>query len=245
MGLVKFFTRKDHGTKELEKLLKKIDKMSILDYIDLYNECNKNNNEVKVMNNDDYLNKLKNDLDEKERIFILYCEMYNKLSDKDKKKMEHEKDNAEMEYHKAYDEFHDYDTTLYSISESGEFKIEDKEKKCNCAPKQDRFAGDDIEEEYARVHPKDSIYMKKPKIFEWDIKQEFNNPDNVNHPSHYTFGKIEVIDVIEDWKLGYHEGNIIKYVARHKYKNGLEDLKKAKWYLERLIEEMESIYKNS
>ena len=60
--------------------------------------------------------------------------------------------------------------------------------------------------------------------------------DNVNHPSHYTFGGIEVIDAIEAWQLGFHAGNVIKYVARHEHKNGLEDLRKAAWYLNRLIE---------
>lgn len=60
--------------------------------------------------------------------------------------------------------------------------------------------------------------------------------DTVNHPKHYNFGKIEVIDAIEDWGCGFHVGNVIKYVARYKHKNGLEDLKKAKWYLDRLIE---------
>lgn len=64
--------------------------------------------------------------------------------------------------------------------------------------------------------------------------------DNVNHPSHYNAGKIEVIDAIEDWQLGFHAGNVVKYVARHKHKNGLEDLKKAKWYLERLIQNEET-----
>lgn len=63
--------------------------------------------------------------------------------------------------------------------------------------------------------------------------------DPVNSPKHYTFGTIEPIDVIEDWQLGYHEGNVIKYVARHKLKNGLEDLRKARWYLNRLIETLE------
>lgn len=64
--------------------------------------------------------------------------------------------------------------------------------------------------------------------------------DNVNHPSHYTTGKIEVIDYIED-KLtpeefrGYIKGNVIKYLAREKHKNGDEDLCKAKWYLDRFI----------
>jgi len=59
--------------------------------------------------------------------------------------------------------------------------------------------------------------------------------DVVNHPAHYTQGSIEVIDFIEDQQLGYHAGNVIKYVSRYRYKNGLEDLKKARWYLDRLI----------
>lgn len=61
----------------------------------------------------------------------------------------------------------------------------------------------------------------------------------VNHPAHYNAGKIEVIDAIEDWKLNFHAGNVVKYVARHKHKNGIEDLKKARWYLDRLIANLE------
>lgn len=61
--------------------------------------------------------------------------------------------------------------------------------------------------------------------------------DVINHPSHYTTGNIEVIDAIEDWKLDYHDGNVIKYVARAKYKGDyLENLKKAQWYLNRKIQ---------
>ena len=56
------------------------------------------------------------------------------------------------------------------------------------------------------------------------------------NPKHYKQGNIEVIDFILDQKFSYLEGNIIKYVSRYKYKNGLEDLKKAQWYLERLID---------
>ena len=56
------------------------------------------------------------------------------------------------------------------------------------------------------------------------------------NPQHYKQGNIEVIDFILDQKVSYLEGNIIKYVSRYKYKNGLEDLKKAQWYLERLID---------
>ena len=58
--------------------------------------------------------------------------------------------------------------------------------------------------------------------------------DKVNHPSHYTYGKIECIEVTEH--MGFLEGNIIKYIWRYKHKHGIEDLKKAQWYLNRLIE---------
>lgn len=61
--------------------------------------------------------------------------------------------------------------------------------------------------------------------------------DEINNPSHYTHGKIEVIDAIEDWKLGFHLGNVVKYVARADHKQQrLKDLKKARWYLDREIE---------
>ena len=63
--------------------------------------------------------------------------------------------------------------------------------------------------------------------------------DNVNHPKHYTFGLIEVIDAIEDWGLGFHLGNVVKHVARAAHKNGVEDLKKARWYLDRYIQKTE------
>jgi hypothetical protein len=60
--------------------------------------------------------------------------------------------------------------------------------------------------------------------------------DPVNHPKHYTFGKIEVIDAIEDWKLNFHLGNTVKYIVRAPHKgNLLEDLQKARWYLDREI----------
>jgi hypothetical protein len=65
-------------------------------------------------------------------------------------------------------------------------------------------------------------------------------PDNVNHPPHYTMGRIEVIEAIEDWRLGFCEGNVVKYVARAKHKGcELNDLKKARWYLDRAIQHLE------
>jgi len=66
--------------------------------------------------------------------------------------------------------------------------------------------------------------------------------DPVNNPSHYTSGKIEVIDFIEDKGLNFHRGNVIKYVARADKKGKeLEDLKKAMWYLQREINRLEGL----
>lgn len=59
----------------------------------------------------------------------------------------------------------------------------------------------------------------------------------VDHPKHYNSGKFEVIDVIDDWKLDFCEGNVIKYMARSKHKGArLQDLEKALWYLAHLVE---------
>ena len=66
--------------------------------------------------------------------------------------------------------------------------------------------------------------------------------DNVNHPKHYTNGDIECIDAIKasmspDTFAGYLKGNVLKYIWRYQLKkNPVEDLEKAKWYLEKLID---------
>lgn len=60
---------------------------------------------------------------------------------------------------------------------------------------------------------------------------------NVNHPTHYNNGKIEVIDFIEDQLLGFHLGNAVKYISRAGKKDDyVQDLKKAVWYINREIE---------
>ena len=59
--------------------------------------------------------------------------------------------------------------------------------------------------------------------------------DPVNSPKHYTQGDMEVITAIEGLGLDYHQGNVLKYIARYRHKNGMEDLLKAKWYIDRLI----------
>ena len=77
----------------------------------------------------------------------------------------------------------------------------------------------------------------------WATKEEppVIQEDLVNHPSHYTDGGIECIEAIEaqltvEEYRGYLKGNIAKYVWREKHKGGTESLKKAQWYLGRLIE---------
>ena len=65
----------------------------------------------------------------------------------------------------------------------------------------------------------------------------------VDHPSHYNQGKFEVIDVIEDWDLGFCLGNAVKYIGRAGHKGEqkeVEDLKKALWYIERRISQIQT-----
>jgi hypothetical protein len=64
--------------------------------------------------------------------------------------------------------------------------------------------------------------------------------DKVNSPSHYKIGGIETIDFIEAKELGYHLGNVIKYISRADHKDDkLENLKKAQWYLNRAVSNLE------
>ena len=79
-----------------------------------------------------------------------------------------------------------------------------------------------------------SIDNAKPE--EWNGAKK----DMVNHPPHYCRGKIEVLDAILDWCLPYCLGNVVKYIVRSPYKgNEIEDLKKAQFYFNRHIVELE------
>ena len=73
--------------------------------------------------------------------------------------------------------------------------------------------------------------------------------DMVNSPPHYNKAGVECIDAIRaatgDGYEYYLQGNIMKYLWRYRYKNGTEDLKKAQWYLTKLIEEVEGCYDES
>lgn len=93
-------------------------------------------------------------------------------------------------------------------------------------------------------------YADKRQLFEYcpfGVPSGFDkdvvfHSDNVNNPAHYTSGGIETLDYIKakvsDYP-SYAAGNILKYVSRYEHKNGLEDLKKAQFYLNDLIKEME------
>ena len=72
-----------------------------------------------------------------------------------------------------------------------------------------------------------------------------NVPDMVNHPQHYTQGGIECIDALKSATVGKRGieavcvANVIKYLWRYEEKNGIEDVRKAKWYIEWLLKELE------
>lgn len=72
-------------------------------------------------------------------------------------------------------------------------------------------------------------------------RSQSQHGDKINHPSHYTYSKFETIEVIEAWKLGFCLGNVVKYISRAEHKGAVvEDLKKARWYLDRRIQQLES-----
>lgn len=104
----------------------------------------------------------------------------------------------------------------------------------------------EIEKEDAQGKRKDDIRDAVKEMWDSCIAQEEKGRanqqhDNVNHPSHYQLdGGMETIDIIKavtgkEYR-GYAKGNIVKYVARYEKKNGVEDLKKTRWYLDDLIE---------
>ena len=100
-------------------------------------------------------------------------------------------------------------------------------------PKEEKTKSDPVAKKIHDSYFKESL----PNV---DRAQLAKLPERVNHPSHYNQGKYEVIDVIQDWGLDFTEGNVVKYVARSKHKeNRVEDLKKARWYLDYLINQLE------
>jgi hypothetical protein len=92
-----------------------------------------------------------------------------------------------------------------------------------------------IEEEVMAKQEQESVLEEL-----YRLGQEMDASDNVNSPSHYNQAGIECIDAIKaslgDEYPDYCKGNVMKYLWRYKYKNGIEDLKKAQWYLNSMVE---------
>ena len=89
-------------------------------------------------------------------------------------------------------------------------------------------------------------YKNIMEKIERDAKEVYGNVNMVDSPPHYNSTEIECIEAIAaatgDGFEYYLQGNIMKYLWRYRYKNGTEDLKKAKWYLNKLIIEVEGCY---
>lgn len=134
-------------------------------------------------------------------------------------------------------------TDRKSVSLKDAYKLEDGYVYCNdwrkflLYFKKDEFIVS-IDEMFRRIENNECTYT----VY---INNNDENGDVVNHPKHYTSGKYEVIKVIEDKMtasqfIGFLIGNILKYIMRAPLKgNALQDYKKAKWYLDYLIEYLE------
>ena len=90
---------------------------------------------------------------------------------------------------------------------------------------------EDTATEQGEIDEKTAEYLRS-------VQRHYEGQDLVNNPPHYNQG-IETTDYIISNDMNFCEGNIVKYVTRYKIKGGVEDLKKAKWYLEKLIETTE------
>ena len=95
----------------------------------------------------------------------------------------------------------------------------------------------DTSDHYYKIEEDNGVWGWIDEMFE-DENEPVTNL--INNPPHYTQGKYEVIDVIEDWELNYRLGNAVKYIARCEHKgNKKQDLEKAIWYLRREIDKSE------
>ena len=90
------------------------------------------------------------------------------------------------------------------------------------------------------IHARTSLNDATPE--EWDsiLTTNIKKSSDVINPNYYKKG-IETIDYIESKEMCYLEGNVVKYISRYKEKNGVEDLRKCKWYVEKLIERVTKI----
>ena len=108
----------------------------------------------------------------------------------------------------------------------------------------------DLKKEFGYSTIYKALYDLENKIENGELVESNSNPENVsqgkndpvNHPSHYTDGKIEVVDFILDKKLNFTRGNAVKYISRAGKKNPekeIEDLQKAAWYINKEIQRLQ------
>ena|SRR5699024_2518801 len=125
------------------------------------------------------------------------------------------------------------------LSEFKPYKV--KEENCSCY----KIKGDDG---YTVNIYKENCHIYDYEVIEYPVTYNLSYwkpaTDNVTNPSHYTNGNIETIDYLKDTLSkeqyeGFCRGNVLKYLSRYPHKNGVEDLNKAKTYLEWLIESVE------
>ncbi|EAC7449663.1 DUF3310 domain-containing protein [Listeria monocytogenes] len=111
----------------------------------------------------------------------------------------------------------------------------------------DKYSDTPIEKYEAKktetTNPVEEFAEAWNKAMKSHLIESTGTSDNINNPAHYTSGGIETLDYIKakvsDYP-SYAAGNILKYVSRYEHKNGIEDLKKAQFYLNDLIKELES-----
>ena len=108
-----------------------------------------------------------------------------------------------------------------------------------------RWSDDKLAIAYDHVYKNSEARLDGSHLKNEEVKMDENVHDMVNHPQHYTQGGIECIDALKAATVGKHGieavcvANVIKYLWRYEEKSCIEDVRKAKWYIERLLKELE------
>ena len=132
-------------------------------------------------------------------------------------------------------------------------KFCDNQESCSCCLLEkfsdscnfNRWSDDKLAIAYDHVYKNSEARLDGIPLKNEEVKMDENVPDMVNHPQHYTQGNIECIDALKAATVGKRGieavcvANVVKYLWRYEEKNGIEDVRKAKWYVERLLSELE------
>lgn len=132
-------------------------------------------------------------------------------------------------------------------------KFCDEQKDCSCCLLEkfsdvcnfNRWPDDKLTIAYEHVYKNSEARLDGSHLKDEEVKMSDSSSDVVNHPKHYTQGGIECIDALKAATVGKRGieavcvANVIKYLWRYEEKNGIEDVRKAKWYIERLLKELE------